>query len=70
MSKPQSLNDQVRSELYRRGLPDPPEGEIRRARYVSSTQDWYVLINEQWFYIGVDRQSAGWSICPYGPIDL
>lgn len=48
------------------GLPPPPEGVINDARWIMSTDDWWVLVGASWFWIRGDNK-ARWVPSQYGP---
>jgi hypothetical protein len=54
-----------RETLERHGLPLPSE-DVLDCRYVTRTDDWYILTESGWYWY--DRRVRDWKHLPSGPM--
>jgi len=57
-------SDEYRDLFKKEGWPDPPEGEVKKMRYMNY-MDLYVLVDGNWYWSREAREA--WALCPYGP---
>jgi hypothetical protein len=59
--------EKYRNILHNHKLPPlPVEGVIGDMRWVMSSDDWWIKIDEKWFWLRGDTKKE-WMSSPYGP---
>lgn len=47
-------------------LPSLPSGVVTDARWIARSGDWWVCVNDCWYWLRGDTKT-GWMPSPYGP---
>jgi hypothetical protein len=62
---PRKTDAEWRALLASKTCP-PPEGEITDARWIARSNDWYVRVGDQWYWLD-SRGVPEWKATLYGP---